>query len=70
VKIEGYMQYLGWSITDLSRNADISLVTARRVVRGKVIRPFIAQRIAKALTTALDTPVMPGDIEDLNIERK
>jgi hypothetical protein len=69
MKIQGYMQYLGWSITDLHRNAEISLVTARRAVRGKTIRPFVAQKIAKALTDALGTPVMPGDIEDLHIER-
>jgi hypothetical protein len=68
MKMREYMEYLGWSITDLSRHAEISLVTARRVVRGKVIRPFVAQKIAKALAEALGTPVMPGDIEDLRIE--
>jgi transcriptional regulator with XRE-family HTH domain len=68
-RLQEYMNYLGWSITDLARKSEISLVTARRAVRGKAIRPFVAQKIAKALTSALGTPVMPGDLEDLKIER-
>ena len=68
--LKDYMRYLGWSTNDLARNAGINSRTAARAIRGEAMRPWIAQEIAEALTKALDTKVLPGDIEGLDIERK
>jgi hypothetical protein len=70
MRLRDYIQYLGWGTRDLARHADINDRTAAKAIRGDVIRPWVAQRIAAALSTALETKVQPGDIEDLHIERK
>jgi transcriptional regulator with XRE-family HTH domain len=63
-----YMRYLGWSMNDLARNAHINERTAARALHGETIRPRVAQRIAGALSEALDIKIMPGDIQGLEIE--
>ena len=68
--LHNYIDYLGWSTSDLAREAKINRNTARRALAREVIHPRTAQKIAGALTQALGTSVQPGDIEDLKIERK
>ena len=70
MNLRNYIQYLGWGTRDLARHAGVNDRTAAKALRGDVIRPWVAQRIAAALSAALETKVQPGDIEDLNIERK
>ena len=70
MNLKNYIEYLGWGTRDLARNAKIDNRTAMKALRGEMVQTWIAQRIAAALSEALETKVQPGDIEDLNIERK
>jgi hypothetical protein len=70
MNLKDYMDYLGWGNRDLARNASINARTASKAIHGDVIRPWVAQKIAAALSTALKTDILPGDIDGLNIERK
>jgi len=70
MQLHNYIEYLGWSTSDLASKAKINRNTARRALARETIHPRTAQKIAAALTVALGTSVQPGDIEDLHIERK
>ncbi len=64
-----YLQFLAWSLSDLCRNADIEMPTARRAVRENITSARTAQKIAAALTKAMGKkkPILPGEIIGLLI---
>ena len=70
MNLKDYLEYLAWGTRDLARHAGINDRTAAKALRGEVIRPWVAQRIAAAISKAMKKKVLPGGIEDLNIERK
>ena len=70
MNLSEYLDYLGWSTAEFARKAVITRVTAARALRGEAVQPRIAQKIAAALSEAMDVKLLPGDIEGLNIERQ
>lgn len=64
-----YLQHLGWNLSDLCRQADIEMNTARRAVRDNITSARTARKIADALTKAMgaEKPILPGDIVGLLI---
>lgn len=63
-----YLQYLGWSLSDLCDRADIAMNTARRAVQQNITSARSAQKIAEAFSKALGKQIFPGDIIGLLIQ--
>lgn len=57
-----YLQFLAWSLSDLCRNADIEMPTARRAVREGITSARTAQKIAAAFSKAMGQDIKPGNI--------
>lgn len=68
MRLRDHIQYLGWSTNDLAAQAKITKITAARALTGQRIRSHTAQAIAKALSEALETKILPGDIEGLQMQ--
>ena len=64
-----WLAQLGWSISDLSRQADINFRTAKRAVEGDEIAHKSARAIAAALSQATGKVIQVGDIRGLVIGR-
>lgn len=62
-----YLQHLGWNLSDLCRNADIEMHTARRATREGVVSARTARKIANAFSKATGQEIKPGDIKGLLI---
>lgn len=67
--LEGYMNYLGWSIAEMARQAGMNTRTVTRALNGEMVRPQTARKLAQGLEKGMGKRVFPGDIEGLIIER-
>lgn len=65
--LQEYLRHLGWNLSDLCRNADIEMHTARRAVKEGVISARTARKIAACLSKAMGQQILPGDIRGLSI---
>jgi transcriptional regulator with XRE-family HTH domain len=63
--LQQYLNQLGWTIADLSREARINYGTAAKAVNGERVAARIAREIAEALSRELGRTIRPGDIEGL-----
>lgn len=63
-----YLAHLGWNLSDLCRNADIEMHTARRAVREGITSARTARKIADAFSKAMGQDIKPGDIQGLLIQ--
>jgi len=57
-----YCQKLGWTITDLSRQADINPRTAKNAYEGEQVAARPQKQIAAAFSRALNAQINVGDI--------
>lgn len=67
--LEGYMNFLGWSIAELSRQGHMNERTVTRALNGEAVRAKTARKLAEALSNGMGKRVLPGNIEGLIIER-
>jgi transcriptional regulator with XRE-family HTH domain len=65
--LEEYRRMVGWSISELARQADIDFNTAKKALKGLPISTNTAQKIAQALNRVLPQPILVGQIEGLNV---
>ena len=65
--LDGYIKPLGWDISKLAHEADISYHTAKKALDGEAIRPRSARAIAAALSKGTNQTVNVGDIRGLVI---
>lgn len=68
MELSAYLRKVGWSGADLAKQAKISKITAGRALSGQQIRSSTARTIAAALSVALEQKILPGDIDDLQIQ--
>ncbi len=69
MNLQQHLDFLGWTVADLARRANINQATARRAVEGKQITGRVAQSIAAAISEARGpgSRVHVGDISELNV---
>jgi hypothetical protein len=65
--LQEYLDYIGWSLSDLSRAANVDFITARKALSGERISRRSARAIAQALADALNRPIHVGDIVGLQL---
>jgi len=67
MKLGEYTRSLGWSISELARQASMDFNTARKALEGQSISARSANKIASALSKALGERILVTDIEDLKV---
>jgi len=65
--LEDYTRSLGWSISELARQAGMDFNTAKKALDGDSISARTANKIATALTKAMGQRVLVSDIQGLNV---
>jgi transcriptional regulator with XRE-family HTH domain len=65
--LEDYRRSIGWSKSELARQAGLDYNTANRALKGELISARTANAIATALSRALSQTVLVSQIEGLNV---
>ncbi len=68
MRLTDWMKQLGWTITDLSREAKINPRSAKKAVDGEPVSARVARDIAEAVSRASGEKLTVGEIEELNVQ--
>ena len=68
MKLTDWMKRLGWTTTDLSREARINPRSAKKAVDGEPISARVARDIAEAISRASGEKQTVGEIDGLNVQ--
>ena len=60
--VKQHCEYLGWSINELSRRANIDYRSAHKAYSGDDVSGKVKQKIAKAISDATGQTIQPGEI--------
>ncbi len=63
--LQEYLSQLGWTVSDLSRQANINYQTAQKAVNGEKVSARVAREIAETLSRELGSVIRPGDVKGL-----
>ena len=64
--LDEYRRQIGWSLSEMARNAGIDFNTLKRAMDGESVSPQTARKLAAAISKALGETVRIADIEGLN----
>jgi len=65
--LDEYRRELGWSISELARQAGIDFNTANRALSGESISGRTAVSLANAISKGMSRKVRYQDIKELNV---
>jgi plasmid maintenance system antidote protein VapI len=69
MRLVNFLDELNWTQTRLAEEAHVSISTVSRVVQSQTISRQNADKICKALTTALQRPIRLQDIDEIHTPR-